>query len=166
MGTISDFLGRKGAASTSAALPVPAPSQQPGTNGTAADSAPTFAELGARVGEGNESLRNLLLDTERRIAALDDVKCAFRDLVDPIGIALRALEQEKTDNAGLRNVLAELRASHEALRSECHAFEKRAAEFESDNQTLRRELALAQQAVRSLESDKAELTSELVTARS
>jgi crescentin len=166
MGTISDFLGRKGAVSTSAALPVSAPSKQPGTNGAATDSAPTLADLGARIGEGNESLRNLLIDTERRIAALDDVRCAFRDLVDPIGIALQALEQEKTDNAGLRNVLAELRASHEALRSECRAFERRAAESESDNQTLRRELALAQQAARSLESDKAELTSDLVTARS
>ena len=113
MGTISDFLGRKGAASTSAALPVsapskePAPSKQPGTNGAPTDSPPTLADLGARIGEGNESLRNLLIDTERRIAALDDVRCAFRDLVDPIGIALQALEQEKTDNAGLRNVLAE-----------------------------------------------------------
>jgi chromosome segregation ATPase len=166
MGTISDFLGRKGAASASAALPVSAPPKQPGTIGTPADSAPTLADLGARIGEGNESLRNLLIDTERRIAALDDVKYAFRDLAEPIGIALQALEQEKTDNAGLRNVLAELRASHEALRSECDAFEKRAAEFDSDNQMLRRELALAQQAARALESDKAELTSELVTARS
>jgi chromosome segregation ATPase len=165
MGTISDFLGRKGVPSASA-VPVPASPKQPGSTATAEQNGPTFADLGARIGEGNESLRNLLIDTERRITALDDVKCAFGDLVEPIGIALHALEQEKTDNAGLRNVLAELRASHEALRSECHAFEKRAAEFEGDTQTLRRELALAQQAARALESDKAELTSELVTARS
>ena len=165
MGTISDFLGRKGVAPTSAAVPVPASPKQPDSNITAEPNGPTFADLGARIGEGNEALRNLLIDTERRIAALDDVKCAFRDLVEPIGAALRALEQEKTDNAGLRNVLAELRTSHEALRSECLGLEKRAAEFESDNQSLRRELALSEQSARGLESDKAELTSDLVTAR-
>ncbi|HEY7661540.1 MAG TPA: hypothetical protein VH934_00310 [Xanthobacteraceae bacterium] len=165
MGSISDFLVRKGVTPTSAAAAIPPSPKQPATNVSAEQNAPTFAELGARIGEGNESLRNLLIDTERRIAALDDVKGAFRDLVDPIGAALSALEQEKTDNAGLRNVLAELRTAHEALRSESLALEKRAAEFESDNQSLRRELALSEQAARGLENDKAELTSDLVTAR-
>ena len=73
----------------------------------------TFADVGARVGEDNETLRNLLLDTDRRLSALDDLKEAFRNLVEPINSALQALEQEKTDNVALRNSLTELRASHE-----------------------------------------------------
>src|SRR5262249_7397224 len=102
---------------------------------------------------------------DRRIGALDDLKDALRNLVEPIGSALQALEQEKSDNVGLRNALAELRAGHESVRTEFSALEKRAAELESAGEELSRELALAQQAVRGLEGDKAELTSEIVAAR-
>jgi hypothetical protein len=94
MGTISDFLGRKGV--TTAPPPVPPSPQQQNTN--IAVNEPTFADLGARLGEGNEALRNLLIDTDRRITALDDVKDAFRNLVEPIGTALQALEHENSDN--------------------------------------------------------------------
>ena len=163
MGTISDFLGRKGVAS--APLPVPPSPNQRDTDSTAQHDERTFADLGARMGEGNEALRNLLIDTDRRITALDDVKDAFRNLVEPIGTALQALEQENSDNFGLRNTLAELRTNHEAVRAEFQALEKKAAELTSDNQSLRRELALVQQAARGLESDRAELTSEVVAAR-
>jgi chromosome segregation ATPase len=124
-----------------------------------------LADIGARVGEENETLRNLLIDTDRRIGALDDLKDAFRNLVEPIGSALQALEQEKTDNVGLRNALAELRAGHESVRAEFSALEKRAAELESVGEELGRELTLAQQAARGLEGDKTELTSEVVAAR-
>jgi hypothetical protein len=78
----------------------------------------TFADIGARVGEDNETLRNLLIDTDRRIGALDELKEAFRNLVEPIGTALHALEQEKTDNFGLRNALGELRTSYDTLRGD------------------------------------------------
>ena len=160
MGTFSDFLGRKGV--TSVPPPIPSsPKQQ--TDGAASE--PTFADLGARLGEGNEALRNLLIDTERRIIALDDVKDAFRNLVEPIGTALQALEHENSDNVSLRSALAELRTSHETLGTEYQALEKRSADSEGDNQSLRRELALVQQVAHGLESDKAELTSEVVAAR-
>jgi len=163
MGTISDFLGRKGVAS--APLPMPPSPDQGGTDSTAQHDERTFADLGARMGEGNEALRNLLIDTDRRITALDDVKDAFRNLVEPTGAALQALEQENSDNFGLRNTLAELRTNHETVRAEFQALEKKAAELTRDNQSLRRELALVQQAARGLESDRAELTSEVVAAR-
>jgi crescentin len=164
MRTISDFLARKGATSTSAAFTVPA-SAKPRPTDAEDRSEPTFADIGARIGEENEALRNLLIDTDRRIGALDDLKEAFRDLVEPIGSALQALEEEKTDNFSLRNALAELRTGHETVRSEFSALEKRAAELESAGEELRRELALAQQAARGLEGDKAELTSEIVGVR-
>src|SRR3954452_14808306 len=140
MGTISDFLGRRRI--TSAPLLVTPPQQQ---NTSIAASEPTFADLGARLGEDNETLRNLLIDTGRRITALDDVKDAFQNLVEPIGSALQALERESSDNVGLRNALAELRSSHETVRTECQALEKKVTDRENDNQSLSRELALVQQ---------------------
>jgi len=160
MRTITHFLARKGGASTSAAFAVPTPAK-PGSPAAEEPSEPTLADIGARVGEENEALRNLLIDTDRRIGALD----AFRNLVEPIGSALQALEQEKTDNVGLRNALAELRAGHESVRTEFSALEKRAAELESAGEELGRELTLAQQAARGLEGDKTELTSEIVAVR-
>src|SRR5256886_7054743 len=162
MRTISDFLARKGVGSTS--FPSPASAKILPSRGEQR-SEPTFADIGARVGEENETLRNLLIDTDRRIGALDDLKDAFRNLVEPIGSALQALEHEMSDNVGLRNALAELRAGHESVRSEFSALEKRAAELESAGEELRRELTLAQQAVRGLEGDKTELTSEIVAVR-
>jgi crescentin len=162
MRTISDFLARKGVASAS--FPSSASAKiLPG--GAEERSELTFADIGARVGEDNEKLRNLLIDTDRRIGALDDLKEAFRNLVEPIGSSLRALEQEKTENFGLRNALTELRSSHESLRSEYGLLEKRAAELETAGEDLRRELALVQQTARGLEADKAELASESVAAR-
>src|SRR5436309_7079187 len=153
MRTITHFLARKGVASTSAAFAVPTP-VTPGSPTAEEPSEPTLADIGARVGEENETLRNLLIDTDRRLGALDDVKDAFRNLVEPIGSALQALEHENSDNVGLRNALAELRSSHETLRTEYQALEKRSAESESDNQSLRRELALVQQVAHGLDSDK------------
>src|SRR5262249_56521827 len=117
-------------------------------------SEPTLADIGARVGEENEALRNLLIDTDHRIGALDDLKDAFRNLVEPIGSALQALEQEKTDNVGLRNALAELRARHESVRTEFSALEKRAAELESAGEELSRGIGLAQTGRRGPRGDK------------
>jgi chromosome segregation ATPase len=117
------------------------------------------------VGQDNEALRNLLIDTDRRINAIDDAKNAFRRLSEPISTALRDLAQEKIDNAGLRNALAELRTSYAVLRGEFGALEQRAAELEGDRDSLRRELARVQQDARGLESDKAELISEIAAAR-
>ncbi len=165
MRTISDFLARKGVASTSAAYAVPAAAKS-GARDVEEASETTFADIGARVGENNETLRNLLIDTDRRIGALDDLKAAFRGLVEPIGSALHALEQEKTENVGLRNTLAELRTTHDGLRGDYGVLEKRAAELENAGEELRRELTLVQQTARALEADKAELSSEIVAARS
>jgi hypothetical protein len=129
------------------ASPAPAPVRQyPGDVEACSDPAP--AELGARIGANNEALRNLLADTGRRITALDDVEDAFRNVVEPIGAVLRALEQEITDNVGLRSALTELRTSHEAMRADCEAFEKRSAEAASDNHSLRHELTSTQLAAR------------------
>ena len=163
MRTITDFFARKGVATTSAPLEVSTPAK-PDSPG-AEDRRLTLADIAVRVGEDNEELRNRLIETDRRIRALDDLREVFRQLIAPMGSALQALEQEKADNVSLRNALAELRASHESVCSEFSALEKRAAELESTGEELRRELALAQEAARGLEGEKAELTSEIVAVR-
>src|SRR5260370_22832938 len=111
MRTITHFLARKGVASTSAAFAVPTPAK-PGSPIAEEPSEPTLADIGARVGEENETLRNLLIDTDRRIGALDDLKDAFRNLVEPIGSAPEALEHQKSDDRVFCNSLAEVRAGH------------------------------------------------------
>ena len=164
MRTITRFFARKGGAFRSAAFAVPTPAK-PGSPGAEDRSEPTLADIAARVGEENKELRNRLIDTDRRIGALDDLREVFRKLAEPMGSALQALEQEKADNVTLRKALSELRAAHESVCSEFSALEKRAAELESAGEELRRELALAQEATRGLERDKTELTSEIVAVR-
>src|SRR5712692_2633253 len=164
MRRVSDFLARKGVASKFEGVPVLA-FGKPSPNATEGDGKPTFAEIGARIGEDNEALRNLLIDTGYQINALDVLKDTFGKLVEPISKTLRTLEQEKSDNVSLRSALAEIRTSHEGLHTEFHALGKKSAELESDNGRLRRELTFAQQSARELESNKADLTSAVVAAR-
>src|SRR5256885_17031056 len=101
MRTITHFLARKGVASTSAAFAVPTP-VKPGSPTAEEPSEPTLADIGARVGEENETLRNLLIDTDRRIGALDDLKDAFRNLVEPIGSRQAGPEQKSYEHDRLR----------------------------------------------------------------
>ena len=164
MRTITRFLARKRVASTSEGFAAPTPAK-PGSFDAEDRSEPTLADIAARVGGKNEELRNLLIDTDRRVRALGDLREVFRKLAEPMGSALQALEQEKADNVTLRNALSERRAAHESVCSEFSALEKRAAELESAGEELRQELALAQEATRGLERGKTELTSEIVAVR-
>jgi hypothetical protein len=60
-----------------------------------------FSDVGSRMGEENEALRNLLSDTGRKIGELDELKEAFDKIVAPFNSTLRALEQEKAQTLGL-----------------------------------------------------------------
>jgi chromosome segregation ATPase len=122
----------------------------------------TLADIGARLGEDNEKLRNLLIDTEHRIGTIGDVQKAFRE--PPIKSAIRDLEQERIENARLRNALAELRTGYDSLHGKFSALEKRAAELDSDRAGSQRQLAQAQQTARGLQRDKSELTNEIAAA--
>ena len=110
-------------------------------------------------------LRNLLVDTGRQVGALDDLKDAFGKLVDPINKTLRALEQEKSDNVGLRGTLADVRSSYEALRTEFNELGRRSAASETEIERLRHELEIVQQSARGAETSKMELSDELSTVR-
>jgi len=125
----------------------------------------TLADIGARLGEDNEKLRNLLIDAGHRIGAIGDVKKAFRDLAEPIKTAIRDLEQGRVENTRLRDALSELRTGYDTLHGNFSALEKRAAELEGDREVDHRQLVQVRQTARGLENDNAELTSEIVAAR-
>ena len=61
----------------------------------------SFSDVGSRIGEENEALRNLLSDTGRKIGELDELKEAFDKIVAPFNSTLRALELEKSQSIGL-----------------------------------------------------------------
>jgi chromosome segregation ATPase len=162
MSSFSELFGRKGVA-TAEKFP-PSSEKAQGTEDRPAPPE-SWAELGSRIGGDNEALRNMLVDTGRRIGALDDLKDAFGKLVDPIQKTLRILEQEKSENVGLRGTLADLRGSYEALRTEFNELGKRAAAAETEIERLRHELGNSQIAGRNSETAKLELSDELSTAR-
>jgi len=164
MRRVSDFLSRAGVAPTPERLTVLAGKQQ-NANRAEDNGKPNFADIGGRIGEDNEALRNLLIDTSLQFGAIDDLKETFGKLVDPLNKLLGTLEHEKFDNAGLRGALTELRASHEALREEFQAIEKKSSELESDNHRLTRDLTSTQQTAHELEGDKAKLSNEIATVR-
>jgi crescentin len=164
MGTVSDLLGLAGAKSTPDASPGRAAEQKSADHPASRDKM-TFADLGARIGEDNEALRNLLIDTSHQLSTIDDLKDTFGKLVDPLSNLLTTLEQERADNAGSQGALAAIRASHEMLRAEFRALEKRSSELEGDNERLGRDLESAQQNARALEEEKAKLNGEVSAAR-
>lgn len=123
------------------------------------------ADVGARMGEENEALRNLLVDAGRKITELDELKDAFSKIVVPFNNTLRALEQEKSSALSLRGALDESRAAYETLRAEFYAAEKKAAAFETEAERLREDVEFAREAARGLESNRAELTSEISANR-
>jgi chromosome segregation protein len=116
------------------------------------------SDVGTRIGEENESLRNLLFDTGRQIGELDDLKDAFDKLVTPFNNTLRALEQEKSQNLSLERMLAENRSAYETLQTEFYQVEKKATLFESESERLREDLELARETARGLESNRSELS--------
>src|SRR5688572_24699761 len=99
----------------------------------------TPSDVGSRIGEENEALRNLLFDTGRKINELDELKIAFEKIVDPFNNALRALEQEKSQNLSLDGQLQESRATTDALRAQFYAVEKKATLLRSEERRVGKE---------------------------
>jgi len=161
MGTVS-VLGLAGAKSTPDAAPAP---EHESVDQPASSDKTTFADLGARIGEDNEMLRNLLIDTGHQLSTIDRLKDTFGKLVNPLSNLLTTLEQERADNAGSQSALAAIRTSHEMLRAEFQTLAKKSAEFEADNERLARDLQSAQRKARALEEEKTRLNGEVAAAR-
>ena len=164
MGTVSDLLSLAGAKSKSEVFP-PQAANQPSADRPASAEKATFADVGARIGEDNQALRNLLIDTSHQLSTIDDLKETFDKLVDPLSNLLTTLEQERANNAGSQGALAAIRTSHEMLRAEFQALEKKSSELEGDNVRLGRDLESAQQHARALDEEKGKLNSDVAAAR-
>src|SRR6187431_2019753 len=104
MARLSEIFGLRD--SDAEAPPVVAPVETPGAAQAHAkgqrDSADTS---GAKIGEDNEALRNLLIDAGMKVRQFDEYKTFFTKLIEPATNALRTLEQEKTNNIDLRRKL-------------------------------------------------------------
>ena len=154
MAKLSDIFGRRG--SEPDAPPRHASGNGNGNTGRYV-STENFSDAGARMGEENEALRNLLSDTGRKIGELDELKDAFDKIVAPFNSTLRALELEKSQTLGLSGMLAESRASYDTLRTEFYQIERKATALESESEKLREDLELARESNRGLESTRIEL---------
>ena len=120
-----------------------------------------FSDIGSRMGEENEALRNLLTDTGRKIGELDELKEAFEKIVEPFNSTLRALEQEKSQSLGLAGMLEESRAAYETLRVEFYQIERKATALEVEAEKLREDLELSRESNRGLESAQSELSNDI-----
>ena len=139
MAKLSDLFGRKGGDADKY------PSRLGVKNGNGNSdhiNVENFSDVGSRMGEENEALRNLLSDTGRKIGELDELKEAFDKIVAPFNSTLRALEQEKSQTLGLTGMLAESRAAYETLRTEFYQIERKASSLEAESERLREDLEL------------------------
>src|SRR5690348_18508384 len=91
MAKLSDIFGRKNEGGADKVIPLPAMALR-GIGAGEPEAAETPVDTGARIGEENEVLRNLLTDAGRKIGELDELKQAFDRLVTPFNATLRALE--------------------------------------------------------------------------
>ena len=144
MAKFSEIFGRK-PAETDPARPLARIGGAPGNGHGEHISVESMSDMGSRMGEQNEALRNLLSDTGRKIGELDDLKDAFEKIVAPFNNTLRALEQEKSQSTSLSNMLAEARSAYDTLRTEFYQVEKKAISLESEVEKLREDLELARE---------------------
>lgn len=140
-------------------------SQLPATIQSPIDQA-GLENLGSRIGAENEGLRGLLIEASRKFEELDALKSAFGNIVTPVGDLLREVEQEKSQNASLRNLLAEVRSNLDALRAEHVQTEKERAAFKQDNALLRQEIGTVRQEAQTLDSVRAQLADEVAAQHS
>ena len=157
MAKLSDIFGRKGIPAGADKLT----GRPRNGNGNDHISIESPSDVGSRMGEENEALRNLLSDTGRKIGELDELKEAFDKLVAPFNSTLRALEQEKSQTLSLSGMLAEARAAYETLRTEFYQIESKATALEAEAERLREDLELSRESNRGLESARIELTDDL-----
>jgi chromosome segregation ATPase len=123
------------------------------------------ALAGAKIGEENEALRNLLVDAGMKIRQFDEYKLFFGKLIEPATQALRTLEHEKTNNIDLRRKLEQTTTRCDELRARAHELETRHAILVSENEKLRQELDLARLEARDAERSRAEFATENISKR-
>jgi len=159
MAKLSDIFGRKAEGGTDKIIPLPAMPLR--GNGQAEPASETPVDTGARIGEENEVLRNLLTDAGRKIGELDELKQAFDKLVLPFNATLRALETEKSLTMTLSARLEEQRAAYDKLCGEFYQVERKATQLDAETARLRGDLELTRESGRAVESLRSETAAQL-----
>ena len=124
-----------------------------------------FLPMATQIGEDNETIRNLLIDVEHKVGELDSIRSSFGKLLDPVGKALRALEEAKSEKISLQGALNNIRITNNKLRADLDVTEKKVAVLDSECSRLRESLTVAQQKMSSVETTRVEQTNELTTRR-
>jgi len=124
-----------------------------------------FSAIEAQLGNSNETLRNLLLNANHKIAELDAIKDAVAKLVSPVSKALREFETEKADKINLQAALANTRTAYGKLRNEVTELEKKNAGLERELDQLRKDLTFADNAAKALETLRGELAIDIAQRR-
>lgn len=158
MSKLLAFFGRTAGHERTAPAPSEAPSQSP------IDDA-GLESLASRIGAQNEGLRGMLVETSRKFEELDALKAMFGNIVSPVSDLLREVEQEKSQNAGLRNLLADIRGHLDTARATLAQAEKERTALQQDNASLRHQFAAVQQEAQGLEALRVELSNEVATQR-
>jgi crescentin len=156
------------------AAPLP-PAEPPLTPAPLADAAPDepqveldtelFFPLARQLGEENEVVRNLLLDAERKIGELENVKVSIAKLVDPVCNTLRSYEETKNEKLVLQRALNSSRDTGNQLRVDLAAAEKKAASLKAEFARLQETLTASKQTVAALERTRVEQSAELGVQR-
>jgi chromosome segregation ATPase len=168
MAKLSELFGQRGndAAETSSPPVEETPAAEPATpEAPKAQRAEPNDMPGAKIGEENEALRNLLVDAGMKVRQFDEYKIFFTKLIEPATQALRTLEQEKTSNIDLRRKLDLAVARSDELRARTHELETRHAILVGENEKLRQELDLARLEARDAERSRAEFAGENMLKR-
>src|SRR6185503_8866805 len=158
MAKLSDIFSRRNEPGADKIIPLPAMPLRGNGPGEAGE---TSVDAGARIGEENEVLRNLLTDAGRKIGELDDLKQAFDRLVLPFNATLRALETEKSQTLSLSGRLDEQRAAYDKLCGEFYQVERKATQLDAEGARLRSDLELARETGRTLDSARSETAEQL-----
>lgn len=166
MKRLTGFFGRTAHSNGSANSAPPDTASQPPTTIQSPIDEAGLENLGSRIGAANEGLRGLLIEASRKFEELDALKATFGNIVTPVGDMLRELEQEKSQNASLRNLLAEVRSNLDALRAEHVETEKERAALKQDNTLLRQEIGAVRQEAQALDSVRAQLADEVTAQHS
>src|SRR5690242_8092270 len=124
-----------------------------------------FTARGVALGSENGALRNLVLDATAKVEELDGIKNAVTRLVDPVGKALKIIENERADKIALQAVLNNTRTAYGKLRSEAAELEKKAVATETECRSLRQELTTTQSQLKSAETAKAEIAIDIAARR-
>ena len=129
--------------------------------GNVARNVETLVKANSPVGEEQQALHQLLIETRRKIDELDALKNALDRTVLPFNGAMQALDQERRLSSDLSRQLGETAATCEALRGELQRARHTTRAVETEAENLRVALESARETGAAMERAQAALDEEI-----